>query len=63
MSVSTGTTRQPPRLTRTETAAAGLLLLATALAVLWVNGAPENYEHFWHTEAALLWGTVRSRWT
>lgn len=52
----TGSTRQLPRLTRTETAAAGLLLLATALAVLWVNVAPEGYERFWQTEAALRLG-------
>ncbi|MGQ0467525.1 MAG: Na+/H+ antiporter NhaA [Sporichthyaceae bacterium] len=56
MSVSSGTTRQLPRLTRTETSAAGLLLLATAAAVLWVNLSPEGYASFWHTEASLRLG-------
>ena len=51
-----GATRQLPRLTRSETTAAGLLLLATAAAILWVNSRARLLRAFWHTEAALRLG-------
>ncbi|MGQ0846870.1 MAG: Na+/H+ antiporter NhaA [Sporichthyaceae bacterium] len=56
MTSATGSTRQLPKLPRSEAAAAGLLLLATAAAILWVNLAQGSYERFWHTEAALRLG-------
>ncbi len=43
-------------MTRSETMAAGLLLLATAVAVLWANLDHDGYERLWHTAAAVRVG-------
>jgi NhaA family Na+:H+ antiporter len=41
---------------RTETASAGLLLLATLAALLWANVFPDVYDSVWHTEAGIRVG-------
>jgi NhaA family Na+:H+ antiporter len=44
---------------RTETGGAGVLLLATIVALLWVNSPwGDTYERFWHTEFTLGLGSA-----
>ena len=38
---------------RQETTGGRLLLLATAVALIWANVAPDLYESFWQTTAAV----------
>ena len=41
---------------RTESGSAALLLVATVIAMLWANIAPETYTSVWSTEVGLSWG-------
>ncbi len=42
---------------RTEAAGGALLVLAAAVALVWVNVAPASYNSFWHAEAAVRVGS------